>query len=105
MEHKQQTLAVSRQNGHEELPAVTFDEFEIPSYDEWQAAVEKLLKGMPFDKSMFTKTYEGILFHPIYRLEDQKELTHPYTYPGLADKLRGAHASGYPHTLVNRSAL
>lgn len=98
MEHKQQTLAVSRQNGHEELPAVTFDEFEIPSYDEWQAAVEKLLKGKPFDKSMFTKTYEGILFHPIYRLEDQKELTHPYTYPGLADKLRGAHASGYINT-------
>ena len=45
MEHKQQTLAVSRQNGHEELPAVTFVRVcKLPSYDEWQAAVEKLVK-------------------------------------------------------------
>ena len=71
----------------EELPEVSFDEFEIPTYEEWKTAVEGLLKGKPFDKSMFTKTYEGILLHPIYRLEDQEGLSHPHSYTGRATKI------------------
>lgn len=82
----------------DELPEVSFDEFEIPTYEEWKTAVEGLLKGKPFDKSMFTKTYEGILLHPIYRLEDQEGLTHPHSYPGMGSKLRGANPAGYIHT-------
>lgn len=82
----------------EELPEVSFDEFEIPTYEEWKTAVEGLLKGKPFDKSMFTKTYEGILLHPIYRLEDQEGLSHPHSYPGMGSKLRGANPAGYIHT-------
>lgn len=82
----------------DELPEVSFDEFEIPTYEEWKTAVEGLLKGKPFDKSMFTKTYEGILLHPIYRLEDQEGLTHPHSYPGMGSKLRGATPAGYIHT-------
>lgn len=60
----------------QDIPAVTFDEFEIPSYEEWKEAVVALLKGKPFEKSMFTKTYEGITLNPIYRMEDLEGLTH-----------------------------
>ena len=34
----------------QDIPAVTFDEFEIPSYEEWKEAVVALLKGKPFEK-------------------------------------------------------
>lgn len=79
----------------QDIPAVTFDEFEIPSYEEWKEAVVALLKGKPFEKSMFTKTYEGITLNPIYRMEDLEGLTHNKTYPGMESNLRGANASGY----------
>ena len=81
----------------QDIPAVTFDEFEIPSYEEWKEAVVALLKGKPFEKSMFTKTYEGITLNPIYRMEDLEGLTHNKTYPGMESNLRGANASGYIH--------
>ena len=79
----------------QEIPSVNFDEFEIPSYDEWKEAVIGLLKGKPFEKSMFTKTYEGITLNPIYRMEDLEGLTHNKTYPAMGSNLRGAKASGY----------
>lgn len=81
----------------QDIPAVTFDEFEIPSYEEWKEAVVALLKGKAFEKSMFTKTYEGIILNPIYRMEDLEGLTHNKTYPGMESNLRGASASGYIH--------
>lgn len=40
------------------LAPVSFDEFEKPTYEQWQAEVEKALKGGDFHKKMFTKTYE-----------------------------------------------
>lgn len=83
------------EKSEQELPPVTFDEFAIPTYDEWKAEVNRLLKGKPFEKAMFTKTYEGITLNPMYRMEDQKGLTHNKTYPGLESNLRGAHAGGY----------
>ena len=45
-----------------EFPEVTFDEFTPPTHEEWVDACNALLKGQPFDKVMFTKTYEGITF-------------------------------------------
>ena len=81
----------------QDIPSVTFDEFEIPSYEEWQEAVVALLKGKSFEKSMFTKTYEGITLNPIYRMEDLEGLTHNKTYPGMDSNLRGATSSGYIH--------
>ena len=58
------------------IPPVTFDEFTPPSYEEWKQEVVTALKGGSFEKSMFTKTYEGITLNPIYRLEDQEKITH-----------------------------
>ena len=57
------------------IPPVTFDEFTPPSYEEWKQEVVTALKGGSFEKSMFTKTYEGITLNPIYRLEDQEKIT------------------------------
>ena len=48
------------------FPDVPLDEFEPPTYDEWKEACVALLKGAPFEKKMFTKTYEGITFEPMY---------------------------------------
>ena len=83
----------------QDLPPVTFDEFTIPTYDEWKDAVVALLKGKPFEKAMYTKTYEGITLNPIYRMEDLEGLTHNKTYPGMESNLRGANAGGYIHKL------
>ncbi len=79
------------------IPPVTFDEFTPPSYEEWKQEVVTALKGGSFEKSMSTKTYEGITLNPIYRLEDQERITHNKTYPGMESNLRGANAGGYIH--------
>ena len=50
----------------EDFPDVPLDEFTPPTDEEWKAACEALLKGAPFEKVMFTKTYEGITFEPMY---------------------------------------
>ena len=79
----------------QDFPAVSFDEFQVPTYDEWHAAAEAALKGAPFDKRMYTKTYEGIRLSPIYRLEDVEQLPWKDTYPGVSPYLRGCSAGGY----------
>lgn len=81
----------------EKLPPVEFTEFTPPSYEQWKQEVITALKGGSFEKSMFTKTYEGITLNPIYRMEDQEHITHNKTYPGMASNLRGANAGGYIH--------
>ena len=47
-----------------------FAEFKPSTYEEWKEASEKLLKGAPFDKKMYSKTPEGIVLRPIYNKED-----------------------------------
>jgi len=37
--------------------AVSFDEFQTPSYEEWKAAAIETLKGGDFTKRLITKTY------------------------------------------------
>ena len=63
-------------------PSLKFAEgFSMPTYEQWVAEVEKALKGAPFDKRMYTKTYEGITLRPIYT-------------PGLAGGGRSVGLSG-----------
>ena len=75
------------------LPDVSFDEFAASSYDEWKEAAVAALKGAPFEKKMFTPTYEGITLSPMYTAEDTKDLTAARTFPG-SYPLRGNEASG-----------
>ncbi len=70
-------------------------EFAPVSYDDWRKLVEAELKGAPFDKKMFTATYEGITLKPIYRREDVANLPHVNSLPGFAPFVRGTSASGY----------
>lgn len=77
------------------IPDQLLSEFPPVSYDDWRKLVEAELKGAPFDKKMFTATYEGITLKPIYRREDIANLPHVNSFPGFAPFVRGANASGY----------
>lgn len=70
-------------------------EFPPASYDDWRKLVEAELKGAPFDKKMYSATYDGITLKPIYRREDVANLPHMNSLPGFAPFVRGASASGY----------
>ena len=70
-------------------------EFPPASYDDWRKLVEAELKGAPFDKKMFTATYDGITLKPIYLREDVANLPHVNSLPGFAPFVRGASVSGY----------
>lgn len=77
------------------FPDVSLDEFEIPTYEQWKEACIELLKGAPFEKKMFTKTYEGITFDPMYFHNDTEPIQPKNSFPGMGDFVRGASASGY----------
>jgi methylmalonyl-CoA mutase len=68
---------------------ITFDEFEVPSYEAWRAEAEKTLAGAPFEKKLVTRTPEGLDIQPIYRKEDLAALTHLGSLPGEAPYVRG----------------
>lgn len=70
-------------------------EFIPPTYEEWKQAVEVMLKGKPFEKAMFTKTYEDIVLKPIYRQEDVENLPHMQDLPSAAGSVRSSRLSGY----------
>ncbi len=53
-------------------PALLAD-FPLPSHDEWLSAVEKDLKGAPFEKRLVKKLYEGIGVQPLYTKSDKAE--------------------------------
>lgn len=78
-----------------DFPDVPLDEFTPPTYEEWKAACEALLKGAPFDKKMYTKTYEGITFDPMYTRLGTEDILPKGSYPGMDDFLRGARVDGY----------
>ena len=79
----------------EDFPDVPLDEFTPPTDEEWKAACEALLKGAPFEKVMFTKTYEGITFEPMYTKKHTEEILPKSVMPGMGDFLRGVDAAGY----------
>ena len=78
-----------------DFPDVPLDEFTPPTYEEWKEACITLLKGAPFDKKMYTKTYEGITFDPMYFRKDTEDILPKDSFPGMGDYLRGAQPSGY----------
>jgi methylmalonyl-CoA mutase len=70
-------------------------DFPPVGYGDWHRLVETELKGVPFDKRMFTRTHEGITLKPIYRPEDIANLPHLNSFPGFVPFVRGTTASGY----------
>ena len=46
------------------------NDFPPTPHDEWLAAVDKQLKGKPFEKALVKKSYEGIGIEPMYFKKD-----------------------------------
>lgn len=70
-------------------------DFTPPGCEEWKAAAEASLKGVPFEKALVTHTYEDIDLQPIYCKEDIKDLPHLEEKPGFGHYVRGTRAEGY----------
>ena len=70
------------------------DDFPAPDLQEWRTEVERLLRGAPFAKKMFTRTPEGITVGPMYTRADVRELPWNEHLPGQAPFVRGAWATG-----------
>ncbi len=62
---------------------------------DWKSQVEADLNGEPFDKSLVTRTYEGINLQPLYTSNDIKDLPQINNYPGFENFLRGSKTYGY----------
>ncbi len=70
-------------------PKLLLDHFPVPDLDQWRQEVERLLKGAPFAKKMFTKTLENITVQPMYTDADTKDLPWAENFPGQWPYLRG----------------
>ncbi|WP_028585561.1 methylmalonyl-CoA mutase family protein [Desulfogranum mediterraneum] len=68
--------------------------FPAHTHEDWLEAVDKQLKGKPFDKVLVKKTYEGIDIQPMYFQHDLDKLDHVNTLPGQLPYVRGTTASG-----------
>ncbi|MBR1580947.1 MAG: acyl-CoA mutase large subunit family protein [Selenomonadaceae bacterium] len=77
------------------FPDVDLSEFTPPTYEEWKQACIDLLKGAPFEKKMYTKTYEGITFEPMYFRATTEDILPKNSFPGMDNYLRGARVNGY----------
>jgi methylmalonyl-CoA mutase len=70
-------------------------DFPAVTQAEWRQSVEAELKGVPFEKKLVTKTYEGIDLQPLYAAEAAVGLDHLGSFPGFAPFVRGGSAAGY----------
>lgn len=91
---------MSSDRQHTDQPAAggqprLLSEFPYPTYEEWYDEAVKLLKGAPFEKKMYMKTYEGITLQPIYTQKDVEGRPYIESLPGFAPYLRGNTAGGY----------
>lgn len=74
---------------------VTFAaEFPPATAEQWRAVVDKALKGVPFEKKLVTRLYEGIAVQPLYTADDWNGAGDPSGFPGLSPFTRGGHAVG-----------
>ncbi len=69
-------------------------DFPTQHYAEWRSAVNKALKGAPFEKKMVSRTYEEIALQPLYTRQDWPAMGDPSGFPGMQPFTRGFGASG-----------
>ena len=74
-----------------ELPSDFTDTFDLPSFDEWRALVERDFPGDAFDRKLVGKTPEGIDVQPLYTAESAQVLSD--AAPGQAPYVRGTRAT------------
>lgn len=83
---------MEKKNLIEELNA--FNEFPVPTYEEWKEAAIKSLKGADFDKRLLTETYEGITLQPMYQRKDIENID-TSSFPGEYPYLRSTKLLDY----------
>lgn len=66
---------------------------------QWRQTVEAELKGVPFEKKLVTRTFEGIALQPLYSRADLAGLPDLYSRPGQVPFLRGRNNLGYKEKL------
>lgn len=71
-----------------------FAEFPPISREEWEAVVQKDLKGADYQKKLVWKTHEGIDVKPYYRKEDVSGLEFLQSVPGEFPYVRGSFHKG-----------
>ncbi len=71
------------------------DDALTTSFSLWKKTVEAELKGVPFEKKLVTRTFEGIALQPLYTRADTNALADLKTAPGEAPFMRGTNALGY----------
>jgi methylmalonyl-CoA mutase len=71
-----------------------FQEFPPVSREEWEAVIQKDLKGADYQKKLVWKTTEGIDVKPYYREDDLARLGLPEQAPGAFPFIRGKHTDG-----------
>lgn len=74
----------------DDLPLL-FDEFALPTADEWQSAAVASLGNQPFEK-LVSPSYEGIPIRPLYSRENTAGLQFTGTLPDRPPYVRGRHA-------------
>jgi len=70
-------------------------DFNKPSYEAWRAEAEAQLKGVPFEKRLVTRTYEGINLQPLYWQADVANVPNLDSLPGYPPYLRHSKALGH----------
>ena len=69
-------------------------DFPKIDYAMWRKQVEADLKGAPFDKRMFSRSYEGIELQSLYTEEIFPTADDPSGLPGYSPFVRGARPLG-----------
>ena len=77
-----------------DLPPATNDPL-ADAYARWRALVESELKGVPFDKKLVTRTFEGVALQPLYTRASLGGVSDLTSKPGEAPFLRGTRPLGY----------
>ena len=72
-----------------------FTMFAPASYEDWRRAAEQTLKGVPFEKRLITRTYEGLQLQPLYDADAVAHLPQLASLPGEHPFLRGTSTLGY----------
>lgn len=66
-----------------------FTEFPPVTTEQWEAVIQKDLKGADYEKKLIWKTPEGFNVKPYYRAEDLTELSYLQANPGEFPYIRG----------------
>ncbi len=68
--------------------------FADVSYEEWKAAAEADLKGVPFEKKLIAHLYDNVEIEPLYTASDWPSGGDPSGFPGFAPFTRGSQPLG-----------